>query len=165
MRVGHVYGGVRHKLSAKVLVPENLCLILFYTRTVQGSNVQFCSIPCRKGGPALRITPTKIYWKQETRNRAVFSEFLILDLFGLTRGAMYHGCRRTAVKTSACTMAQTAICPMRGVKTFRDTRLAVGRFLVRKGKGPAQLTAEGGSQNDEEWYFFVNDAPTKYSNR
>ena len=91
-----------------------------------------------------------MYWKQETRNKAVFSEFLILDLVGLTRGATYHGWRRTAIKASACTMTQTAIWPIRGVKTFRDTSLAVGRFLVRKGKGPAQLTAEGGSQHGED---------------
>ena len=98
----------------------------------------------------MRTTPTKMYWKQETRTKAVFSEFVTSVLFGFTRGAMYHGCRRTAIKTSLCTMAQMAICPTRGVKTFRDTRLAVGCFLVRKGKGPAQLTAERGSQNDEE---------------
>lgn len=43
---------------------------------------------CLNGRPALNTTPIKMYSKQETRNKAVFSEFLMFDLSGLTRGGM-----------------------------------------------------------------------------
>jgi hypothetical protein len=35
---------------------------------------------CLNGGPALRITPENMYSKHDVRKRAVFSEFLMLDL-------------------------------------------------------------------------------------
>lgn len=43
---------------------------------------------CLKGRPALITTPIKMYSKQDTRNKAVFSEFLMFDLSGLTCGGM-----------------------------------------------------------------------------
>ena len=43
---------------------------------------------CLNGRPALSTTPMKMYSKQETRKRAVFSEFLMFDFSGLTCGGM-----------------------------------------------------------------------------
>lgn len=42
----------------------------------------------RKGGPTLRTTLIKMYWKQETKNNAVFSEFSILLFSRSTRGGL-----------------------------------------------------------------------------
>jgi hypothetical protein len=44
------------------------------------------------------------------------------------------------MKAIAWTAMQMHICPSRGVKTLRETRSAVGRFLQSSGYGPAQLT-------------------------
>lgn len=58
-----------------------------------------------------------------------------------------------------------AICPSRGVKTFRDTRLAVGRCRLRTGYAPVhptntvseprkiragELTEDGDRENEEQ---------------
>jgi hypothetical protein len=43
-------------------------------------HLQFCLAGRRKGAPAFRTTPAKIYSKQEIRKRVVFSELLMVDL-------------------------------------------------------------------------------------
>jgi len=52
----------------------------------------------------------------------------------------HQGCLRTAWKPTACIRMQIAIWPRRGVKTFRETRFAVGRFRQSTGNGPVQPT-------------------------
>ena len=47
----------------------------YYVRT---ANLPFIVMGCRKGGPTLITIPVKMYWKQENRKRAVFSEFSML---------------------------------------------------------------------------------------
>jgi hypothetical protein len=92
----------------------------------------------------------------------VFSEFLVLDLSGLTLGGIYleetcvstnsmtlpvkntyQSCLRTATHAIVWPIMQMAIWPNKGVRTLRDTRLAVGRFLLSIGYGPDQPTVEG----------------------
>lgn len=51
-------------------------------------DVQFFLIFSRKGGPALRTTPARIYSKHDVKNSAVFSEFLMLDFPAWTLGGM-----------------------------------------------------------------------------
>ncbi len=105
--------------------------------------------------------PINIYSKHDTRNKAVFSEFLILDLSGFTCGGIYlmksalvdriakvrilrtyQSCSRTINHAEAWTRMQIAICPSKGVRTFLDTRSAVGRFLLKTGNGPDQPTTD-----------------------
>lgn len=101
-----------------------------------------------------------MYSKHDTRNRTVFSEFLIFDLSWLTRGGTYlflqlamgkddggskvgsahHDCFLTATYTAVCTSIQMTIWPSNGMSTLRETRSAVGLFRDRTGYGPAQLT-------------------------
>lgn len=50
------------------------------------NRLPFDLIGFRKGGPTLRTTPIKIYWKHETKNNAVFSEFSMLLFSRSTRG-------------------------------------------------------------------------------
>jgi hypothetical protein len=40
--------------------------------------IPFWVIGFRNGGPALRMTLVRIYWKQENKNKEVFSELTIL---------------------------------------------------------------------------------------
>ena len=54
-------------------------------------NSQFCVMGCLNGRPALITIPMNIYSKQDVRNSAVFSEFLMLDLSGLMCGGIYLG--------------------------------------------------------------------------
>jgi len=42
-------------------------------------NLQLFLMDCLNGGPTLITIPVNMYWKQEIRNRAVFSEFVTLD--------------------------------------------------------------------------------------
>lgn len=51
--------------------------------------VQFCDVGCRKGRPALSTTPEKMYSKQDTKKRVVFSEFLMLDFICPILGGIY----------------------------------------------------------------------------
>jgi len=104
---------------------------------LQGANLQFCSVPCRNGGPAFRSTPDKTYSKHDTKNKAVFSEFLILDSSCLTLGGMYQLCCRTVTYATAWMRIQMPMRPRSGVKTLRDTKSAVGRFRHSLGAGPA----------------------------
>lgn len=81
-----------------------------------------------------------MYSKQDIKNKAVFSELSILDLSGLTSGGIYQSCSRTINHAAAWTRMQIAIWPSNGVRTFLETRSAVGRFLLRTGNGPDQPT-------------------------
>ncbi len=116
-----------------------------------GGNLRFLVMDCRKGGPTLRTMPERMYWKQDIKKRLVFSEFSMLDFSFFTFGGMnldgsketlrrmwlgkftYHGCRRTASKQTAWTSMHISTWPSRGVSTFRETRLAVGRLRQRVG--------------------------------
>jgi hypothetical protein len=51
--------------------------------------IQFCDIGCRNGRPAFRTTPAKIYSKQDTKKRVVFSEFRMFACLNLSLGGMY----------------------------------------------------------------------------
>ncbi len=42
----------------------------------------------RKGGPMLSTIDEKMYWKQEIKNKVVFSELRMFDLFRRTLGGM-----------------------------------------------------------------------------
>lgn len=48
--------------------------------------VQLFLMVWRNGGPTLSTMPEKMYWKQETKNNVVFSEFSILDFSWSTCG-------------------------------------------------------------------------------
>lgn len=48
----------------------------------------FDFIGFRKGGPTLSTTLVKMYWKQDSKNNAVFSEFLILLFSRFKRGGL-----------------------------------------------------------------------------
>lgn len=50
---------------------------------------QFCVMGCLNGRPAFITMPMNIYSKQDVKNSAVFSEFFMLDLSGLTCGGIY----------------------------------------------------------------------------
>ena len=54
----------------------------------------------------------------------------------------YHGWRCTNSKPMTCTSMQSKICPNSGVKTFRLTRLAVGRLRQRVRYGPVHPTVK-----------------------
>lgn len=116
--------------------------------------LQLCFSDCRKGGPALRMTPEKMYSKHDTKNRAVFSEFFIFGFLCLTFGGIYlfmrcqraalywqreleassyQGCFFTTRKATVCKRRQRTICPNSGTRIFLDTKFAVGRFLERVG--------------------------------
>jgi hypothetical protein len=53
----------------------------------------------------------------------------------------YQGCLRTDTNPTAWIRIQMAIWPSSGVKTFRETRFAVGRFRLKTGNGPVHPTA------------------------
>ena len=106
----------------------------------QLGHLQFCAAPCRKGGPALRTTPERMYSKQDVRKSAVFSEFLTFDFSMSSFGGMYQSCLRTMNHAVAWMQMQIQICPIKGMRTLRDTRLAVGFLMLRMGNGPAQPT-------------------------
>jgi hypothetical protein len=122
--------------------------------------IPFCVIGFRNGGPALRMTLVRMYWKQENKNREVFSELTMLlfsrsscggmNLYRLSEclfmrilGATDHGCIWTVLKTASCARTTREICPSKGVKTLRETRSAVGRFRESVGAGSAQPTITG----------------------
>ena len=86
----------------------------------------------------MSTTPAKMYSKQDVRNNAVFSEFLIFECSCFTLGGLYHGCSLTVMYVTAWTAMQTIISPISGINTFRETRFAVGRFWAKVGAGPAQ---------------------------
>lgn len=52
----------------------------------------------------------------------------------------YQVCSRTISHAAVCTSIQTAIWHNKGMRTFLDTKFAVGRFLLRTGNGPDQPT-------------------------
>ena len=81
----------------------------------------------------LRTMPERMYWKQEMRKRTVFSEFSMLDFCFFVLGGMNQGCRRTASKAMAWMRMHMVTWPKRGARTFRETRLAVGRLRQRLG--------------------------------
>jgi hypothetical protein len=97
----------------------------------------------------LNTAAVNTYWKHETKNNAEFSKFLAESLLlspgkkgggavylrrfshGPTKHSLisHHVCALTQSKAQNCTMAAMRICPMILVKTFFDTRLAVGRLV------------------------------------
>lgn len=90
-----------------------------------------------KGGPAFKITPEKMYSKQDTRKRAVFSELLISDSSWPMTGGIYHGCSRTVMYAIPWMAMPIIISPSSGVNTFRDTSPDIGRFVWSTWAGPA----------------------------
>lgn len=58
---------------------------------VQEYSLQLFLMVCRKGGPTLSTMPEKMYWKQDTRKRVVFSEFSIFDFSVFSCGGMNLG--------------------------------------------------------------------------
>ena len=57
-----------------------------------------------------------------------------------THELIYQGCLLTAWKPTAWIIMTIAIWPSSGVKTFRETKFAVGRFLHSTGYAPVQPT-------------------------
>lgn len=55
-------------------------------------------------------------------------------------GGIYQLCLLTALKQINCSKNAKAIWPSRGVRTFLDTRLAVGLLGQRTGYGPLHPT-------------------------
>lgn len=70
----------------------------------------------------------------------VFGELVMLLLFSSTTGGINQGCAFTSLKEMNCKMKAMLICPRSGVRTLRETRLAVGRLLLSTGYGPVQPT-------------------------
>ena len=120
-------------------------------------HLQLWAIDWRNGGPTLKTIPDRMYSKQETKNNVVFSEFSIFDLSLSKWGGMnlcfklamkwwlsvqntHQGCLRTAWKPTACIRMHIAIWPRRGVRTFLETKFAVGRLRESAGNGPVQPT-------------------------
>lgn len=62
--------------------PDALFLILVT------NDLQFFSMPCLKGRPALMTTPASMYSKQEMRKSDVFSEFVMFDSSCLILGGI-----------------------------------------------------------------------------
>jgi hypothetical protein len=85
----------------------------------------------------LRITPERIYSKQENRKSAVFCEFSMLGSSLCTTGGIYQGCSLTVIYVTAWKKMQISMNPNKGVSTFRETKSAVGRFRQSLGAGPA----------------------------
>lgn len=52
----------------------------------------------------------------------------------------YHFSSRTAISPINCTSTHIATCPIKGVKTLRETRLAVGLLRHRVGYAPVHPT-------------------------
>lgn len=97
----------------------------------------------------LNTAAVNTYWKDETKNNTEFSKFVgsSLSLFPGAYGGgavyllllshdhttssltPYHVCDLTQLKAQNCVMTVMMICPMMLVKTFFETRLAVGRLV------------------------------------
>lgn len=123
-------------------------------KTRRGHPLPFVHIGFLNGGPMLNTAAVNTYWEHETKNNTEFSKFVAssLSLFpGLYGGGgeyllhfrhgpnkhssmiPYHVCALTQWKAQNCAMAIMRICPMILVKTFFETRLAVGRLICRTG--------------------------------
>ena len=55
---------------------------------------QLFRMGCLNGGPTLSTIPENIYWKQDIKNRVVFSEFFTLDFWVSSWGGMNLGIRQ-----------------------------------------------------------------------
>ena len=97
----------------------------------------------------LNTPAVNTYWKHETKNNAEFSKFLAESLLfspgskggggvylprvshGSNKRSLisHHVCALTQSKAQNCTAAVMRTCPMILVKTFFETRLAVGRLV------------------------------------
>lgn len=60
------------------------CLSLRMTVT----SLQLFCVDCLNGGPTLSTIPENMYWKQDSKKRVVFSEFLMLDFWVSNCGGM-----------------------------------------------------------------------------
>lgn len=110
----------------------------------KATNGTFRHMRSRNGGPTFRTTAARMYWKALKVNRAELSEFWrFLSDFSASKcglGGLYHGCSPTAMYAMVWTAMTMRIWPMRGTRTLRETRDAVGRFRESLGYGPDQPT-------------------------
>ena len=51
-------------------------------------SLQLFRMDCLNGGPTLSTIPENMYWKQDIKNKVVFSEFFMLDFWVSSRGGM-----------------------------------------------------------------------------
>ena len=86
-----------------------------------------------------------MYWNELTRKRALFSADLILSLSTSIRGGLYQSCDWTKKKTANWRPVVRTIWPMIELRTWRETRLAVGRRWWMRWYGPVRpmVTAMG----------------------
>lgn len=79
-----------------------------------------------------------------------------------TRYDTYQGLVRTISSTKSCVNTASTIWPIKGVKTFRETRSAVGRFRDNTGKGSFHPTRVSVSSLIPKSLFYAK--PTKNCN-